>query len=52
MNAVFADIGIEEAVRRSDEAHRAGEEEFRRGHGYGGRYPRAQAIRALAIPAR
>jgi hypothetical protein len=51
VNAVFADIGIEEAVRRSDEAHRAGEEEFRRGHGYGGRYPRAQAIRALAIPA-
>jgi hypothetical protein len=51
LNAVFADISIEEAVRRSDEAHRAGEEEFRRGHGYGGRYSRAQAIRALAIPA-
>jgi hypothetical protein len=51
VDAVFADIGIEEAVRRSEEAHRRGEEEFRRGHGYGGRYPRAQAIRALAIPA-
>jgi len=51
LNAVFADIGIEEAVRRSDEAHRAGEEEYARGHGYGGRYPRGQAIRALAVPA-
>jgi hypothetical protein len=51
VNAVFADIEIEEAVRRSDESYRAGEEEFRRGHGYGGRYPRVQAIRALAIPA-
>jgi hypothetical protein len=51
VNAVFADIGIEEAVRRSDEAHRVGEEEFRRGYGYGGRCPRAQAIRSLAIPA-
>jgi hypothetical protein len=51
VNAVFAEIGIEEAVQRSEEAHRRGEEEFRRGHGYGGRYPRAQAIRALAIPA-
>jgi hypothetical protein len=51
VNAVFADIGIEEAVSRADEAYRAGEEDFRRGHGYGGRYPRAQAIRALAIPA-
>jgi hypothetical protein len=51
VNAVFADIAIEEAVRRCEEAHRRGEEEFRRGHGYGGRYPRAMAIRALAIPA-
>ncbi|MDQ2815915.1 MAG: hypothetical protein M3Z75_29745 [Actinomycetota bacterium] len=51
VNAVFADIGIEEAVRRSEEAHQRGEEEFRHGQGYGGRYPRAQAIRALAIPA-
>lgn len=51
VNAVFADIGIEDAVSRADEAYQAGEEDFRRGHGYGGRYPRAQAIRALAIPA-
>jgi hypothetical protein len=51
VNAVFADIGIDEAARWSDAAYHRGEEEFRRGHGYGGRYARAQAIRALAGPA-
>jgi Zeta toxin len=51
VNAVFADIGIEEAVRRSDDARRRGEEEFRRGRGYGGRDIPAEAIRALATPA-
>jgi hypothetical protein len=51
VNAVFADIGIDEAVRRSDEAFRRGEEEFRRGHGYGGRRIPAAAILALASPA-
>ena len=49
--AVFADIGIDEAVRRSGEAHRRGEEAFRRGHGHGGRRIPAAAIRALASPA-
>jgi hypothetical protein len=51
VNAVFADIGIEEAVRRSEDAHRRGESEFRRGRGYGGRRIPAEAIRALAAPA-
>jgi len=51
VNAVFADIGIDEAARWSDAAYARGEEEFRRGQGYGGRYARAQAIRALAGPA-
>jgi hypothetical protein len=51
VNAVFADIGIDEAVRRSDEAFRRGEEEFRRGRGYGGRRIPAEAILALASPA-
>jgi len=51
VTAVFADISIDEAVRRSGEAHRRGEEEFRRGHGYGGRHIPAAAIRALASPA-
>lgn len=45
---VFADLSIEESVRRSDAAHRRGEEEYRRGRGYGGRYIPAEAIRALA----
>ncbi|MFY9932190.1 MAG: hypothetical protein WAK82_29690 [Streptosporangiaceae bacterium] len=48
--AVFADISIDEAVRRSGEAHRLGEEEFRLGLGYGGRRIPAEAIRALASP--
>jgi hypothetical protein len=49
--AVFADIDVDEAVRRADEARRRGEEEFRRGHGHGGRVIPAEAIRALASPA-
>ena len=51
VTAVFADISIDEAVRRSGEAHRRGEEAFRRGHGHGGRRIPAAAIRALASPA-
>ena len=50
LTAVFADIGVDEAVRRAGEAHRRGEEEFRRGHGHGGRAIPAAAIRALASP--
>ena len=51
VTAVFADISIDEAVRRSGEAHHRGEEAFRRGHGHGGRRIPAAAIRALASPA-
>jgi hypothetical protein len=51
VTAVFADIDIEEAVRRSGEAHRRGEQEYRHGRGYGGRRIPAEAIRALAGPA-
>jgi len=50
VTAVFADIGVDEAVRRSGEARRRGEEEFRGGHGHGGRNIPAAAIRALASP--
>jgi hypothetical protein len=49
LTGVFADLGIEESVRRSDAAHRRGEEEYRRGRGYGGRYIPSEAIRALAL---
>jgi hypothetical protein len=50
MTAVFADIGVDEAVRRAAEARQRGEEEFRRGQGHGGRLIPAAAIRALASP--
>lgn len=50
MTAVFAAIGVDEAVRRAEEARRRGEEEFRRGRGHGGRAIPAAAIRALASP--
>lgn len=50
MTAVFASLGVDEAVRRAEEAQARGEEEFRRGHGFGGRIIPAPAIRALASP--
>jgi hypothetical protein len=50
LTAMFADIGVDEAVRLAGEAHRRGEEEFRRGRGHGGRIIPAAAIRALASP--
>jgi hypothetical protein len=50
LTAVFADIGVDEAVRLAGEAHRRGEEEYRRGHGRGGRVIPAAAIRELASP--
>jgi hypothetical protein len=48
VTGVFADLGIEESVRRCDAAHRRGEEQYRRGAGHGGRYIPPAAIRALA----
>jgi hypothetical protein len=51
VNAVFADITVEDAVHRSEDARRRGEEEFRQGRGYGGRLIPAEAIRALDAPA-
>jgi hypothetical protein len=51
VTAVFADISTEESVTWSAAAHRRGEEEYRRGQGYGGRYIPPEAIRALTGPA-
>ncbi len=48
VEAVLAEISIEESVRRADAAHRRGQEQLRRGRGHGGRYIPAEAIRALA----
>ena len=51
VTALFAEIGVEDAVRWSAAAHDRGEEEYRRGRGYGGRAVPAEAIRALSGPA-
>jgi hypothetical protein len=48
MRGIFAEISIEEAVRRSAAEHRLGQEEYRNGRGLGGRYVPPGAIRALA----
>jgi hypothetical protein len=48
---VFADISIEESVRRCEAEHRRRHDDYRNGVGYGGRYVRPEAIRALAITA-
>jgi Zeta toxin len=45
---VFAEISIEESVRRTEAEHRRGQDQYRRGHGYGGRFIPPEAIRALA----
>jgi hypothetical protein len=50
MTAIFAEIDVDEAVHRAEEGRQRGEEEFRRGHGHGGRAIPAAAIRALASP--
>jgi hypothetical protein len=49
VRAVFADLPVEESVRRADAAHRHGHDEYRAGRGMGGRYIPAGAIRALAF---
>jgi Zeta toxin len=46
--AVFADISVEEAVRRTTARHRRGLEDYRCGRGHGGRLIPPEAIRALA----
>ena len=46
--AMFVEIGIEEAMRRSETEHRRAHEDYRAGRGNGGRYLRPEAIRALA----
>ena len=48
IRGIFVELGIEESVRRSAAIHRRGHDEHRQGHGYGGRYIPAEAIRALA----
>jgi hypothetical protein len=50
VKALFTDLTIEESVRRADEAHRRGHDEYLAGRGFGGRYIPPEAIRALALP--
>jgi hypothetical protein len=51
IDAIFVELSIEESVRRSEAMHRRGDDDYRQGRGYGGRYIAAEAIRALALPA-
>lgn len=51
VTAVFADIAVEAAVDACAAARRRGQEQYRRGQGYGGRFIPPEAIRALASPA-
>lgn len=50
VKGLFADLTIEESVRRTDAAHRRGHDEYLAGRGFGGRYIPPEAIRALALP--
>ena len=50
VGALFAELTVEESVRRADAAHRRGHEEYRAGRGFGGRFIPPEAIRALALP--
>jgi hypothetical protein len=50
VDALFADLTIEESVRRASAAHRRGHDEYLAGRGFGGRYIPPEAIRALALP--
>jgi Zeta toxin len=49
VTGIFADVSIEESVRRCEAEHRRRHDDYCRGVGYGGRYVRPEAIRALAI---
>jgi zeta toxin len=51
VTAVFADLDVEESVRRAEAAYRHGEAEYQQGRGHGGRALPPDAIRALASPA-
>jgi hypothetical protein len=48
IQGIFVDISVEESVSRVDAEHRRRHEDYRNGDGYGGRYIRPEAIRALA----
>lgn len=48
VTGIFVDIGIDEAVRRADARHRRGNENYRAGIGFGGRYVPSEVIEAQA----
>jgi hypothetical protein len=51
VTAVYAELDVEESVRRAEAAYQAGEDQYRQGRGHGGRALPPDAIRALASPA-
>jgi hypothetical protein len=48
VTGIFVDISVEDSVRRAEAEHRRKHEEYLNRIGYGGRYMRPEAIRALA----
>ena len=50
VEGIFVDIPIEVAIHRSDARHREGHDDYRAGHGEGGRFVPAEVIAAQADP--
>jgi len=50
VDGVFVDIPVEVSVSRAESRHREGHEEYRQGHGLGGRYVSPELIRAQSDP--
>jgi hypothetical protein len=51
VEAMFVDIPVAVSVRRADARHRQGHDEYRAGHGLGGRFLAPEVILAQADPA-
>ncbi len=48
VEGIFIDIPVETSIRRAEARHREGHEEYRSGHGLGGRFVPAEIIRGQA----
>lgn len=50
IDGIFVDIPVEVGIRRSDARHREGHDDYRAGHGQGGRFVPAEVIAAQENP--